>query len=94
MMRSWRQLKSLGTRNVLRLTRPTIPESEIKLAVLKALRWHPHVSWAEKINSGAYKPSGSDRWVVYGFKGCSDIIGQLKKAYGGVFLAIECKRMG
>ena len=41
------------------------------------------------MNSGAYEVDS--RFIRFGFKGCSDIIGQLKD---GRFLAIEAKRPG
>ncbi len=62
------------------------PEAAILAAVLKAIRLHPQVAWIERMNTGAHKTD--DRFIRYGFRGCSDIIGQLKD---GRFLAVECK---
>jgi len=64
-------------------------EAEVLAAVLGFLRGHPAVAGAARMNGGAME--GEDgRYVSFGFKGCSDIIGQLK--HGGRFLAVECKR--
>ncbi|MBY0578448.1 MAG: VRR-NUC domain-containing protein [Burkholderiales bacterium] len=65
------------------------PEAAILAAVLAALRNHPRVAWIERMNSGAIKTD--DRFIRYGFRGCSDIIGQLK---GGRILAVEVKAPG
>lgn len=71
------------------LIRPST-ETEIVSACLGYLRAHPKVAWAERMNSGRFAVKGA-RWVTFGFKGLSDIIGQLKS---GVFLAVEVKRPG
>lgn len=65
------------------------PETNITKAVLTYLRVHPAVEWAERINSGAAMIKG--QFIRFGFKGCSDIIGQLRRSAGGVFLAVETK---
>ena len=62
------------------------PEARVLAAVLAALRNHPRVAWIERMNNGAIKTD--DRFIRYGFRGCSDIIGQLRD---GRFLAVECK---
>jgi hypothetical protein len=54
--------------------------------VLKALKHHPLVAWAERLNSGVARMGG--RFVRFGWPGCSDVIGQLKD---GRLLAVECK---
>jgi len=67
------------------------PERSIQKAIITYLRYHPRVAWAERMNVGAHKietQSKSPRFVPYGFKGCSDIVGQLST---GQFLAIEVK---
>ena len=65
-------------------------------AVLAALRAHPRVMWAERMNVGAFAVERTDRqgqvrrrYVRCGFKGLSDIIGQMRD---GRFLAVEVKR--
>ncbi len=65
------------------------PEQAILNAVLKTIRLHPQVAWVERMNTGAIKID--DRFIRYGFRGCSDLIGQLKN---GRFLAVECKAPG
>ncbi len=65
------------------------PEAAILAAVLKAIRLHPQVAWIERMNTGAHKTD--DRFIRYGFRGCSDLIGQMKD---GRFIAIECKAKG
>ena len=62
------------------------PEAAALLEVLKALRAHPLVSWAERQNSGAANVGG--RFVRFGWPGCADVLGQLRD---GRFLAVECK---
>ena len=67
-------------------------ESDIQSAVIRALRVHPSVVWAERMNSGAGKlvqPNGYSRFIKFGFKGMPDILGQLRD---GRLLAIEVKR--
>lgn len=54
--------------------------------VLKALSAHPAVSWCERMNSGAAR-IGS-RFVRFGFKGCPDVLGQLRD---GRLLGVEVK---
>jgi hypothetical protein len=64
-------------------------------SILTYLRWHPLVAWAEQMNVGIdqtidTRQDGTkrQRFVRYGFVGCSDIIGQLKD---GRLLAVEVK---
>ena len=72
--------------------KPLVPsEHQIQTACLQYLAVCPQVAWAERINTGAVKipvPGGKDRFVRYGFPGCSDILGQMKD---GRVLAIEVK---
>lgn len=63
-------------------------EAEVLSAVLALLRIHPKVGWVRRMNVGASE-NANGQYVAFGFKGCSDIIGQMKD---GKFLAIECKR--
>ena len=66
-------------------------EHQTQAAILRYLAISPRVAWARRINTGAVKipaPGGKDRFVRYGFPGCSDIIGQLTD---GRFLAVEVK---
>ena len=51
-------------------------EAAAMVEVLRALRTHPAVSWCERMNSGAAR-IGS-RFVRFGFRGCPDVLGQLK----------------
>lgn len=62
------------------------PEAAALCEVLKALRHHPLVAWAERQNSGAIKVGA--RFVRFGWRGCSDVLGQLKD---GRLLACEVK---
>ena len=73
----------------LKTLQPT--EHQVQTAILRYLEVSPRVAWDRHNNTGAVKipaPSGKDRFVRYGFPGCSDIIGQLTD---GRFLAIEVK---
>ena len=76
-----------------RLTRPEPKETDIQAAILRALRIHPAVVWAHRMNAGAGKFSYSggkeSRFMRFGFPGMPDIMGQLK---GGKALYIEVKR--
>ena len=66
------------------------PEAVVLKAVLGALRVHPSVAWAARINSGTMQLD--DRWVKFNsMKGMSDVIGMTKR---GTFIAIECKAAG
>ena len=62
------------------------PEAAALVEVLKALRTHPAVAWCERMNSGAALVQG--RFIRFGFKGCPDVLGQLKD---GRFLGVEVK---
>jgi hypothetical protein len=75
----------------LRLTKPEPTESAVLSGVLRALKVHPRVAWAQRMNSGAHVTGEGKtrRFVRFGFKGCPDVIGQL---VGGRALYIEVKR--
>jgi hypothetical protein len=62
------------------------PESAALVEVLKALRAHPAVVWCERMNSGAAKVG--NRFIRFGFKGCPDVLGQLRD---GRLLGVEVK---
>ena len=62
------------------------PEAAALVEVLQTLRNHPAVAWCERQNSGAHREAG--RFIRYGWRGCSDVLGQLKD---GRFLACEVK---
>ena len=62
------------------------PEAAALVEVLKALRTHPAVAWAERMNTGAAKVG--NRFIRFGWPGCPDVLGQLKD---GRFLAVEVK---
>ena len=62
------------------------PEAAALVEVLKALRNHPAVAWCERMNSGAARMGA--RFVRFGFKGCPDVLGQLKD---GRLLGVEVK---
>ena len=62
------------------------PEAAALLEVLKALNTHPAVACCERMNSGAAR-MGS-RYVRFGFKGCPDVLGQLRD---GRLLGVEVK---
>jgi len=73
-----------------RLTPREPTEAQIQGAVLQYLAMHPRIAWARRINTGAHaiEGPGGRRFVRYGFKGCSDILGMLAD---GRLLAVECK---
>jgi len=62
------------------------PEAAALIEVLKALRAHPAVAWVERQNTGATRLG--NRFVKFGWPGCSDVLGQL---HDGRFLAVEVK---
>ena len=61
-------------------------EAAALVEVLKALKAHHAVAWCERMNSGAARMGG--RFVRFGFKGCPDVLGQLKD---GRLLGVEVK---
>ena len=63
-------------------------EADSLREVMIALKNHSLVAWCERQNTGAAKVGG--RFIKFGWKGCSDILGQLKD---GRLLAVECKRL-
>ena len=62
------------------------PEAAALVEVLKAVKAHPLVAWAERQNSGAARMGA--RFVRFGWPGCPDILGQLRD---GRFLGVEVK---
>lgn len=62
------------------------PEAAALVEVLKALKAHPAVAWCERMNSGASRMGA--RFVRFGFKGCPDVLGQLRD---GRLLGVEVK---
>lgn len=75
----------------LKLTRPEPKEADVQNAILRALKVHPAVVWAQRMNSGAtvVGEGKARRFIRFGFKGCPDIIGQL---VSGQPIYIEVKR--
>lgn len=73
--------------------RPDPPETAIQRVILDALRLHPLVKRADRINVGAgrflRKDGSAGRFVRYGMMGQSDICGRMTD---GRELAIEVKR--
>ena len=62
------------------------PEAAALVEVLKALNTHPAAAWCERMNSGAALMGA--RFVRFGFKGCPDVLGQLRD---GRLLGVEVK---
>ncbi len=62
------------------------PEAAALHEVLLALRAHPAVAWAERMNTGATVIDG--RFVRFGWPGCPDVLGQMKD---GRLLGCEVK---
>lgn len=73
---------------------PAPYEADVLAAILEYLSLCRRVAWFKRMNVGGAlqeNSDGSHRYIAFAFKGCSDIIGQMKD---GRFLAIECKRPG
>ena len=66
--------------------RKVTPESAVLAEVLQTLHASEKVAWARRMNTGAAMVG--NRFVRFGFVGCSDILGQLRD---GRLLAVECK---
>lgn len=62
------------------------PEAAALREVHMALKSHSAVAWVERQNTGAFKQDG--RFIRFGWRGCSDLLGQLKD---GRLLAVEVK---
>ena len=62
------------------------PEAAALKEVLIALAAHSAVAWCERMNSGAAKIG--NRFVRFGWRGCPDVLGQLKD---GRLLGVEVK---
>ncbi len=62
------------------------PEAAALKEVLLALTAHPAVAWCERMNSGAFKIG--NRFVRFGWKGCPDVLGQLRD---GRLIGVEVK---
>ena len=62
-------------------------EADSLREVIQALKTHSLVAWVERQNTGAAKVGG--RFIKFGWRGCSDLLGQLKD---GRLLAVECER--
>lgn len=56
--------------------------------VMMELKTHNLVAWCERQKPGAAKVGG--RFIKFGWKGCNDILEQLKDER---FFAVECKRL-
>ena len=61
-------------------------EADSLREVMQALRSHKLVAWVERQNTGAAKVGG--RFIKFGWRGCSDLLGQLMD---GRLSAVECK---
>lgn len=57
-------------------------------ACVELLNVLPEVAWAHKFNTGALPSPDGQRMIRFAFKGCADILGQMRS---GHFLAVECK---
>lgn len=74
-----------GTKTIKKITSPDVPEAVVLKQCLDYLHLKGIYCWRN--NTGACK-AGS-RFIRYGYKGSSDILGILPN---GKFLAVECKR--
>lgn len=70
--------------------KPRLPESAVLRACMELLEAHPKVALVWRANVGAVQ--AGDRYVRFGFRGCSDILGVM--AGSGKLLACECKATG
>ncbi len=64
-------------------------EAAALVEVLHTLRGNHSVAWVERQNTGAAKVG--ERFIHFGWRGCSDLIGMLKD---GRLLAVEVKAPG
>lgn len=75
-----------GVKACAKVARLFCSEADILKAVLGTLELHPKVAWCARANSGLFEVEG--RFVRAGWKGCSDVLGQLRD---GRFMACEVK---
>ena len=68
----------------------TATETELRKEILMRLQQHSRVAWSHRMYTGLLGGHGTAKRYTIGFKGCSDIIGQLTN---GQLLAIEVKTM-
>ena len=64
-------------------------EADILRAIMRVLKIHPRIAFAFRANSGAMKSGDGERFMRFGFRGMSDVLGMLRD---GRFLAVEVKR--
>ncbi len=57
-------------------------------STVELLNVMPEVAWAHKFNTGALRSPDGERMIRFAFKGCADILGQMRT---GHLLACECK---
>ena len=72
-------------------SRKPTPEGLVLKRTLKVLRADGRMAFSHRINTGAMPirtPGGGTRFVRFGWKGCSDVLGMTKT---GRLLALECK---
>ena len=69
-------------------TKSTPQEVDSLREVIQELKTHSLVAWCDIQNTGAAKVDG--RFIKFGWRGCSELLGQLKD---GRLLAVECKRL-
>ena len=62
-------------------------ESDIQSEIMIALGEHPDVAWVYVTSAGSFRVRGS--YVKVGFKGLSDILGQMRD---GRLIALEIKK--
>lgn len=74
------------------LVAPAPPEAEVQRAILDTLRFLGVDCWRANTGAVAAEHKGRSRFVRFGVKGQSDILGILPGS--GRFLAIEVKRPG
>lgn len=85
------QLSANRTLTLMRIRARQEEHAQLVNAIVIRLKYDPAVAWLVRQNTGTFLSLDGKRRVRCGYKGQLDIVGQLRKSWGGRMLAIEVK---